>query len=217
VGKGAARLGRNSGTGRGEAETVGVALRLREAERLAARAEAAATAPWKAAIAIARAANRQARGGRARSSSGTIPAARNNAKQREIALRAAGLRAAGFRAPGRSPAALDAPRQSASRADPAPPARRISGDAGNDTIQREPGAAPGLLRLTPTKAAAPRSTTLVCTWVSRKQATAAARFGRAPPSGPHAPQASPVGVAPVLRAGCVQQFHTEPARACRRA
>jgi hypothetical protein len=222
VRKGAARLGRNSGTGRGVAEQAGVAHRLREAERLAARAEVDATAPWKAAIAFARAAKRAARGGRARPGSGTMPAARNNPKQREIALRAAGLRAAGlraagFRAPGRSPAALDAPRQSASRADPAPPARRISGAAGNDAIQPEPAAARGLLRLTPTKASAPRSTTLACTWVSRKKATAATRFGRAPPPGSHAPQGSPVGVAPVLRAGCVQQFHTEPARACRRA
>jgi hypothetical protein len=227
VRKGAARLGRNSATGRGVAEQAGVALRLREAERLAARAEADATAPWKAAIAIARAAKRAARGGRARPSSGTMPAARNNTMQREIALRAAGLRAAGlravglraagFRAPGRSPAALDAPRQSASRADRAPPARRISGEAGNDAIQPEPGAARGLMRLTPTKATAPRSTTLVCTWVSRKKATAAGGFRCAAPPGSHAPQGSPVGVAPVLRAGCVQQFHTEPARACRRA
>ncbi len=43
VRKGAARLGRSSGTGRGVAEQAGVALRLREAERLAARAEADAT------------------------------------------------------------------------------------------------------------------------------------------------------------------------------
>jgi hypothetical protein len=214
VRKGAARLGRNSGTGRGAAEQAGIALRLREAERLAARAEADATAPWKAAIAFARAAKRAARGGRARPSSGTMPAARNNAQQRETALRAAGLRAAANA------------RASQGRRGPAPPSAAQAREAretgvlramGNDAIQPEPGAAPGLLRLTPTKASAPRTSTLACTWVSRKQATAAARFGRAAPPGSHAPQASPVGVAPVLRAGCVQQFHTEPARACRRA
>jgi hypothetical protein len=61
VSAGVGSAGRDSGAGRA-AVAAELALRGREAERLAARAEAAARAPWKAAIAFARAAKRAVRG-----------------------------------------------------------------------------------------------------------------------------------------------------------
>ena len=116
--------------------------------------------------------------------------------QRELAARAAGLRARGNRQD-----------QAEAEAGPGPD----SALRGNNAIQRETGAARRLMRLSATKALAPRSTTLACTWVPRPKATRAGRFGRAAPPGSHGPQAAPVGVAAVLRAGGVQQFHATPA------
>jgi hypothetical protein len=189
---------------------AGVALRARASERLAALAEANARAPWTAAIAFARAAQRAAqraaRGGAARSGSGTARTVRSNPIQRETAMRTASP----------SPAAPRALRQSASRPYSAEREKCPLDDAGNDPKQPEPVAARRLMRLTPTTALAPRSTTLTCTWVPRIKPTGAARFRRAALPGSHMPQASPVGVAAALRGGCVQQFHAEPARACRR-
>jgi hypothetical protein len=74
-----------------------VALRARERERAAAEADAAVLAPWRAAIALARAvklaAKARAKVGRAGGSGAGAPRVeRNYAMHRELAFRAAGLR-----------------------------------------------------------------------------------------------------------------------------
>ena len=77
-----------------------VALRARERERAAAVADEAVLAPWRAAIAFARAAKRAAKlAAKARASAGgsgggAPRVARNEAMHRELAFRAAGLRGA---------------------------------------------------------------------------------------------------------------------------
>jgi hypothetical protein len=143
----------------------------------------------------------------------------NDAIQREVALRAAGLRAAAA-----SPAALGAPRQSASRPDPVARAGCPSSDAGNDAMQSlppgacpggEPGAAPRLMRLTPTKALAPRKTTLAGTWAPGLASLLVPLFGHAVPEpGWRIPQAMPATgpVAAVVRSFmAAHQCHAEPA------
>jgi hypothetical protein len=199
-------------SGRAVADGIGVALRCRAIERAAARAEVNARAPWKAAVAFARAAKRAARAG-----SGKIRGVRSDAIQREIAFRAAGLRGA-CPSPGsqgrRNPDPISVAQTREGRE------RCTSSGVRSDAIQSlPPGVCPGgepgvplrLMRLTPTGASAPRSTTLACTWMPRVKAPRAGGFRRTTPPGSHAPQVSPVGVSPMLRAGCVQQFHAEPA------
>ncbi len=202
----------------------------RAAERLAARAELAALAPWRQAIAFARAARRAARQARAaarqaraarrktqsarrnavRSEPGTCPGGepgaspggRNAARapglpgagagpapaplsnwaelsllERELAARAAGLRA-GRCAPPPADAASAPGEKSAS--------------PGPDAVHSEPPPAPPLARLTPTKAAALRGTSLSTAWDSGMRPALAARFGTpAPEPGWCIPQAMP--------------------------
>jgi hypothetical protein len=95
---------RSAGTRRATAD-AGVVLRARETERQAVRAEAAACAPWRAAIAFARAAKRAARGAAPRPGNRPTRTARSYAMQRESAVRAPGLPTGGAAAPRTGPTA----------------------------------------------------------------------------------------------------------------
>ena len=142
---------RSAGTGRAAGD-AGVVLRARDTERLAARAVAAAYAPWRAAIAFARAAKRAARGGSPRAGTGTTRPARSNALQPESAVRAGGLHTGGAAAPCPAPTAPPGPvaalrryapwgqHAAASALWPAAPGQHAGG---------KPGAVPGLARLHP--------------------------------------------------------------------
>ncbi len=133
VRRSAGRQGRAAGRG---AADGGLALRGRQGERAAAAVEAAAQAPWRAAIAVARAARPAARDDATRDGSTQGGATQGQASgrasvttqdvcinplQREIAFRAAGLRAS-------PPAPAAGPASAAAR------------DSRNDPLQR--GAAP---------------------------------------------------------------------------
>jgi hypothetical protein len=147
---------------------------------------------------------------------------------RPVGLPAGGLRVGGLPAglaasvarQAAPPASLPAPASPRGRATCALP------DAGDTPMRRPPreagsGGAPGavrrLMRLTLTEASAPRSTALACTWMPRIKPARAAPVWRKAPPGPRVPPGShvspasrvppPAGVAAVLRAGCVQQFH----------
>jgi hypothetical protein len=100
VSPGGAGAGRMAGTGRAMTEKAGVMPNWRDAERTASLAEVAARAPWRVAIAFARAAKRTAREARAakrteraRLASGKARRPRSDPMTRETAARVAGLHA----------------------------------------------------------------------------------------------------------------------------
>ncbi len=172
----------------------------RAAERLAARAELAALAPWRQAIAFARAARRAAR--QARAAARKTQAVRRHAVRSEPGLVPGGRNAA--RAPG-LPGAEAGPalastsnraevslleRELAARAaglrshgcappaaDAAPAPGQESASPGPNAVHSEQPPAPPLARLTPAKAAALRGTSLSTAWDSGMRPALAARFG----------------------------------------
>ena len=165
-----------------------LAPRMRAAERAAIAAEVASQAPWRAAIAFARAA-RRARWDRARAARRARETGRASdaAILREMAFRMAGLRtvarsqgAVCERTPGTDAGAGTV---GASQPPPAAPERGDFGDAGSDALQPETTElAPR--RLSPTMALALGSTTAGRTWeLAELRAQLAALFG------PGAPQA----------------------------
>ena len=255
---GGGAAGGDAGAGRA-ALAAGLALRGRQAERLAARAEAAGRAPWRAAIAFARAAKLAACGASTQAGNGTTHKTRNNPMQQPVTLAPATGRAAEHAAPGASaqagngtthetrnnPTQQPAPLQAATLHDPVGPrpgdaaarvvlaaaaspawrrdatadqvrggrapatsagrAGRALGDQSqvsrNDPMQLPgtglrpgdaPGAVPRRTRLTPTKAAALRRTTLAGTWEPGLAVLLDPLFARAP-AGWRVPQEAPPG------------------------
>jgi hypothetical protein len=180
-----------------------IAIRGRASEREAARAEADAQAPWKAAIAFARASKRAARSASARVRHGTTASARNNPLNRETAPHAAHPRA-GADAVARELMIRRLHPQSASR--------------GNDPMQRpatalrpgdEPAPAPRPTRPSPTMRLALGSTTLAGTWDTDLRGQLDVQFGHPTPPGWRPPQASPVtGTSAVPDRGFAQRPHT---------
>jgi len=220
VKEGAKGKKRSAGTGRAAADT-GVVLRARETERLAVRAEAAACAPWRAAIAFARAAKRAARGASPRPGNRTTRSARSQALQRESAVPAAGLRTGAAGPPRGAATALPGP--GAAVRGSSPRGRSLGVRAAQQAAAgrhrgAEPGAPPRLTRLTPTKAVALRSTISAGTWDDADtRAALDARFGPAAQPGWQVPLASPAGIAAVPGSSCAQlRQHPEAGEQCLR-
>jgi hypothetical protein len=191
----------------------------RAAERLAALAEAERQAPWRRAIAFARAAKRAARvaqrAASVRATGGEARIARPNDMQRENAAEAPGLCDGGGgpvseataqprSGPGSALNGATALQRELALRAAGLRARNCGQDPGDAALKpgpgskipepnpmnREPAAARRLTRLTPTKAAALCSTTLAGTWKPSLQSVLTPLFARAVPSGWFVPQAS---------------------------
>jgi hypothetical protein len=242
---------RNGGGTTGRAAAAGwadraarLALRVREVERREALAEAAGQAPWRQAIAFARAAKRAARvargrvvaarrAERARATEGATRIPRSDAMKPEDRRGGGGLGNAGGGPAAQAarplikhpPARLTRvfwgmglpplPRQAlvcSSGSKPAGPARCILHIPRFNAMKREKRGAPGLTRLNPTKALAPRGTTPAGTRGPSVFATLEALLGRAAPL-----TGAGATLPPVAGLGREERTKTGPSRACHRA